>query len=406
MKQIPWLAALSLIALAGCSNLNTANPSSATDVSLAGTVGGTASLLTLNGQPLNLSGASVTVDDEPGSPSDVKPGVEISGDGSDDSGKIKMRRLEVRWRAKGAVDAVDTVGSTVDVVGLRAKISDTTLLVRQNADGTETPITLADVTVGSYVKVAGLPQADDSILATRLELKTEDNPNKVDLRVRARSLDTTTKTFTYGLKTYTVNYSAPSVKIVGSIVADGFVRVKGLRSGNTVLPELVRGSEPSKPDKPTPPAGQRIELKGLISSLDSAAKTFKVQDYTVDYSKALVRGTPAEGKMVEVNGISTGANAVQAVRLEVQGAGNGDSKPEQPGREGRLEGQVSAFDGTAQTLKIANIPISVKLTTKYEIADAEVSAATFWATDRNGKRAEARGQIASGNFTADKLEIK
>lgn len=403
MNKITWLVAGGLLALVGCSNLNNSS-SSTPGLSLAGTVGGSGSLLTLNGQPLNLSAASITVDDEPGSSRDVKPGVEISGDGSDDDGKLRMRRIEVRWRSKGVVDAVNISDSYVDVVGLRANISDVTLIVRENADGSETPITLADLKAGDYVKVAGLPLANDSILATRLELKTEDNPAKTELRVRARDLNSTAKTFTYGLKTYSVNYSAASVKIVGSIAPDGFVRVKGLRSGKVILPELLRGSEPSNPTPP--PLGQRIELKGLIASLDSTAKTFKVQDFTVDYSKALVRGTLVDGKMVEVNGLSTGANAVQALRIEVQGAAGGDDRPERPGREGRLEGMVSAFDATAQTLKIASFNISVKPTTKYEIADAEVSAAVFWGTDRGGKRAEARGQASGSNFAADKLEIK
>lgn len=405
MNKIPLLAALSLLALAGCSNLSSLTSSTA-DVSLAGTVGGTASLLTLNGQPLNLSGASITVDEEPGSPGDVKPGVEVSGDGSDDGGKLKMRRLEVRWRAKGAVDAVDAVGGTVDVVGLRAKITDTTLLVREAADGSETPITLADLKVGDFVKVAGLPQADDSIQATRLEVKVEDNPNKVDLRVRVRDLKSDLKTFSYGLKTYTVDFSAPSVRIVGTVANDGFVRVKGQRQSSTVLPQLVQGVPSANPGNPTPPVGRRVELKGLISGLNKDAKTFKVQDFTVDYSRALVRGTLEDGKTVEVNGLATGANAVQAVRVEVQGAGGGDQRPERPGREARLEGAISAFDGTALTLKIANLSVTVKPTTKYEIADAEVSAATFWGTNRDGSRAEARGQIAAGTFTADKLEIK
>jgi hypothetical protein len=181
------LGTAGLLALAACGGAGSTTPPSSTALSVAGTVSGSSSLLTLGGQPVDLSAASVTVDDEPGTAKDVKPGVEISGDGNDDGGKMRMRHVEVRWRARGTVDAVNTSAGTVDVVGLRANIGSDTLLFRENSDGSETAITLADLKAGDYIKVAGLPQRDDSIKATRLEVKTESGPTLTSACRRASS---------------------------------------------------------------------------------------------------------------------------------------------------------------------------------------------------------------------------
>lgn len=393
-----FLSTAGLLALAGCGGLSSTTTPASTALSVAGTVSGSKSLMILNGQPVDLSGASVTVDDEPGSADDVKPGVEISGDGGDDGGRIRMRHVDVRWRAKGTVDAVDVTKNTVDVVGLRASIGTSTLMFKENADGSETAITLADIQKGDYVKVAGLPQSDDSIKATRLEVKTEDNPTKTVLGVVARTLDSGAKTFTYGLQTYTVDYNKAEVK--GTPASDVFVRVKGTRSGTTIQADkVVAKGEDKKPN------GQRIELEGMVSDLDIDKQTFGVQGYTVSYGKAKVEGTLANDARVEVKGNITGDKTVDAVKVEVKGA-DGEGGGGHGGDAGELEGKIANFSASAQTLQINGISVGVTPSTKYEMGDAEISADTFWGTGRNGSFAEAKGKVSGSGMVADKIELK
>lgn len=402
MKHWKLLAFAALLALVGCSSQTQTAQSG---LVLSGVVQGSATLLTMNGQPLDLAGARVSVDGETASASAVQPGVEISGNGNDNGGRFKMSQVEVRYRAKGAVDLVDTTNNLLEVVGLRAKITTDTVLVKENTDGTRTPITLADLKAGDFVKVSGLPQADDSIVATRVELKTEDNPNKVELRLRVRDLNPTAKTFTYGLKTYSVDFS--TAQVLGTLVEGGFVRVKGTKSGNIVTAQQVRTAE-----KPEGPTGTRIELKGVIAGLDTTLKTFKIEGLTVDYTNAEVRGSLADGAVVEVRGTLEGTT-VKALRVQVRGSG--DDKGD--GKGARLEGAISSFNSTARTLVINGITVTVDAQTKYEDGSVqtsggdgkgqELTADAFWGTDRTGKKAEVKGTpVDASTVLATKIELE
>lgn len=387
------LALSTMLALVGCSTTPSGSDAA---VSVAGLVGGSSSLLTMNGAPLDLSGASISVDGETATAADIKPGMEVEGDGNDERGRLRMRHIEGRWRAKGMVDEVNTSDGYIDVVGLRAYIGDTTRMVRENPDGSETPITLADIQAGDHLRVAGLSKPDDSVAATRVELKREDNANQTGLQVRLRKLDTAAKTFSYGLQTYQVDYSA--ARVIGSLAEGEFFRLRGLKDGSTIKAELIRSFAPEQR-----PQGRRIELKGLISDLNTEASTFVLRGFSVYYGRASVTGQLANGAMVEVKGLVSGEKKVDAVKVEVEGS----ERPKPlPGREGKLEGPISAFDSSSKTLKIAEVSVSTKATTKYQIAQAEVSPETFWGTSRDGQKAQARGRIVNGSLEADKLEIE
>lgn len=404
-KSLSWLFLGGALALAGCSGLNLPSSTAATSVSLASTVGGSSSLLLVNGQPLDLSAASITVDDAPGQASDVKPGMEISGDGqTDDKGKLKMKHIEVRWRMKGTIDAVDGTNSSLDVVGLRAKVDTSTLIFKVNTDGTETAVAFADLKQGDYIKLAGLPQADDSVLATRIEVKTPSDATATDFRVLARKLDGTTKTFTYGLQTITVDFG--SATLAGTPAEGKPVRVKGTRSGNKVTAQLVQGTDPTVPGINN--HDQRLELRGPLSSLNATDKTFVLRGFTVNYASATVDGTLAENAVVEVRGKITGDKTADAVQVHVEdGTEHSKPAPTPPlAPLGRIEGPVMAFDAANKTLNIFNVAVSVSATTKYEVADKDVSADVFWGTNREGSRARAEGKVSNTGLIADKLEIR
>ncbi|MBF6595494.1 MAG: hypothetical protein IVW51_13770 [Thermaceae bacterium] len=390
------LGTVGLLALAGCTGLSTTTPTS-TPVSVVGTVSGNSSLLTLGGQPVDLSGASVSVDGQAGSVSDVVAGVEISGDGSEEGGKLKMKRVDVRWRARGTVDAVDTTASTVDVVGLRANVSQVTLLFKRNTDGSTTAITLADIKPGDYVWVAGLPLANDSILATRLEVRTATDPTLTYLGVLARSLDSTAKTFSYGLKTYSVDYSKGTVQ--GTLASDVFVRVKGTRAGSVIQAQTINA--PGQNNQ----SGQHNDIEGLVSNLDTTAQTFSVQGYTVNYAKAQVQGTLANNVRVEVKGTVTGTNMVEASFVEVQSNNDGKNEGDK-GSRSKLEGAIANFNATAKTLSINGISVSVTPTTLYYSRQTTLTADTFWGSDRSGLMAQAKGTVSNGTLVADKIELR
>ena len=127
------LGAIAGLGLAGCGSwMPTAPPP--TSIVLAGVVQGPPQALTLGGRPLDLSTATITLNGEPAAPTAVAPGVVVTGTGTLSGAGVKVAHLEVRFRAKGAIDQVDLAAGFVDVLGLRARssppVSSTTLRTR------------------------------------------------------------------------------------------------------------------------------------------------------------------------------------------------------------------------------------------------------------------------------------
>jgi Domain of unknown function (DUF5666) len=343
-KALSLIFGLSL--LAACNTTSPTQPTTPATgpVALSGLVGGTSAAPTMNGVSLDLAGATVTENGDASSASAVQPGVEVEGKGEHSGGRIKIRTIELRYRAKGQIDALDVAGNTLEVVGLKVTVNANTIIVdhKSNQQGdatntaTNTAITLGDLKVNDVVKVSGLPQADDSIIAARIERRTVTtssttssdpstlDPNAVELFVRARDLDAVGKIFTYGLKTHSVDYSKAEVK--GKIVADGFVRVRGVRAA--IAPAAINVTRVINASRvvgfavPTNPPGTRVELRGAVADLNETAKTFTMFGFTVDYASAEVKGTLANGSVAEVEGSldATDVRLVHAREVKVKKA--------------------------------------------------------------------------------------
>jgi Domain of unknown function (DUF5666) len=322
-KILPLFLGISL--LAACNT--TTNPTQPTTpttgaVALNGTVGGTSAAPTMNGASLDLAGATVTENGDASNTEAVQPGVEIEGNGEHKGGKIKIRTIELRYRAKGPIDTLDVAGSTLEVLGLKVTVNANTRISEKQAEGQYVQLALSDLKADDLVKVSGLPQADDSIIATRIERRvvpvaapaagsekrdpSMSDPNAVELFVRARDLDATGKLFTYGLKTHSVDYTKAEVR--GKIVNDGFVRVRGVRAPVPVAPaainvtRVINASRVVGFEAPNNAPGTNVELRGMVADLNETAKTFTMFGFTVDYATAQLKGTLANGSVAQVEG--------------------------------------------------------------------------------------------------------
>lgn len=389
MRKSWWIVGLGLL-LAACANQSAQAPST----TLSGVVRKSGDIVTLGGRVLDLSHASITEDGQSIPASRIKDGSEVFGQGSEQDTHIAVHALELRYRAKGIADEVNITQSFVTVVGLKALVTAQTRIVQENPDGTETPLTLADLHPGDFLKVAGLAQPDDSIVASRIERESVEDPNRVELRVRVRELDLAAKTFTYGLRTYVVDYSGAELR--GTLSEGVFVRVKGSRSGNTILASKLR----AEGEKPT---GTRIELEGIVSHLDPVAQTFKIEDLTIDYSQAEVRGNLVNGARVHVRGILEGS-LVRASRVRVQ--------QEEGKGEAELEGLISHFDPITRTFVVGGITVRVNDLTRYEDdhsgeGGGEMSAEEFWGTNRDGQQVGVEGlAIGDSSLLAREIELE
>ena len=233
--------------------------------------------------------------------------------------------------------------------------------------------------------------------------KIEDNL-KVEFRMPIRNLDSAAKTFTYGLQTYTVDFSAAEVR--GNLVDNAMVRVRGVRDGQVIKAERVRFGDDSSDDNDH---SGKYELKGPLSNLDTAAKTFTLLDFSVDYSAAKVEGNISEGTWVEVKGLfDTTAKTIKASKVETKNHHDDDDDNDDNDDDNDLErkGTIEAIDTTAMTLTVSGISYWANSATKVENESSHISFADLKTGDFVEVYYDLSQTNADGHSYASKIEIK
>jgi hypothetical protein len=403
MKQFGLILSTALTLLfTACTNIG--GPIPTEDISFAGIVDGTASAPTLNGQRLFLSGASITQDAAPAKASDLRPGMEVSGKGRSNGSEIEVESLEFEDRVKGQIDIVNSVDNTLDVAGIRIVIDNNSKIVQRNPDGTLTDITLADLKGDDYIEVHGVPRSDDSVLGMFIVRKIEDNL-KVEFRMPTRDLDSAAQTFTYGLKTYAVDYSGAEVR--GNLTENAMVHIRGYREGQVIKAERVRygnGSDDGNNGGGNDDEAKgKLELEGPINGLDKTAQTFMLLDFVIDYSSAEVKGILAEGIWVEVKANITSTDApVKALKVKVEDKGDDNDSSKGNGRKGTIE----AIDTTAMTLTVSGVSYWADSVTKVELESSHISFADLKTGNFVEVYYNASKTNTNGHSYASKIEVK
>ncbi len=413
---------LLLVVLSACSSAAPGSTSEAAQ--FVGIVGGSGSNLTLNGQRLNLSKASITQDGDAATAATIQPGVELEVEGQSSNDGFDASRIDAKTRVKGQVDTVTTGG--LEVVGVAVAVDANTILVNRNADGSFTTLALADIQPRDYLEVYGVPRNDNSVLATRIVRKIEDSLNKVELRVKIRSVDANAKTFTYGLGTHTVNFA--NAELRGNLVDGAMVRVRGERSGLVVNASRVRTGEGRGSDDNGGRREGKIELEGIISELDATAKTFKILDFVVNYSSAEVRGTLSNGAWVEVEGrIDSATSAIVAREVKLEGkwddsdesdddnsnddnSNDDNSNDDDNGGvngESEITATVSSFDAASSSFMLGSTKVTVQGSTEYKnAANNNISSSEFWSADRTGSLVKVEGVKQGDTFVARQVKLR
>ncbi len=349
-ERLVHVAGFLLAFLAGCGY--SPNPSAQEELNLSSVVAGSPGAPLLGVLALDTAQATVEVDGEPADASAIQPGVVLAGQGNRSQNRLHLSKATLHYAVKGPVEAVNSLEGLVDVMGIRVWVSAFTYLYRENADGSYSSLTLADLQPGQYVHVAGLPQDDDSLMATRIEVKRQPKPS-VSLRVQARDLNTTAQTFTYGLRTYTVQHQGVIPK--GSLSEGSLVQVKGSLVGQTVVATALE----VLPSLATSPAkSNRFKLEGLIGSLDTASQSFTLMGYAVYYGSARVKGSLAEGAWAEVEGYLKSDGSLEAYEVEIK------YPKGTKGYDGEVKGAISAI--TTDTLTVGSTTFWVDAATIIE----------------------------------------
>jgi hypothetical protein len=348
----------------------------------------------VNGKKFETTSAVVSIDDTPGTQADLHVGdvVEVKGHHDAATGKDVAEQIQLHSNVQGPLESVDATTLALVVMGQPVSVSATTSF----GDGI-TPASVAGLAVGDILRVSGMPAADGSIQATRIERK----PAGSSLRVIGTAASVDGAAMTLHINALVVDFSKAALSDFpaggpkdGDLVQAGGSALDGAGVLQATRLELRTGKE-LKGD-----AKGESELEGLITRFASASD-FDVAGRPVATSSSTVFSGGAAADLmldlrVEAEG-STDANGVLvATRVKIE-------------REAdtRLRAQVDAVDAAAGTVKLLGISVTVTATTRFE-DHGPLHVNTFSLADVHaGDWLEVRGTespAGSNAVVADRLE--
>lgn len=319
----------------------------------------------LNGQSGNddLNGDSNDDNVVGGSGSDSMSGGsgndDFSSDSSDSvSDSPEDYSAEGDFEVRGTISNLDTVAKTFSILGFTVNYANA------RVEGV-----LAN---GAFFKAEGTTTSGN-VIATEVEQKLPtDSIDNFEARGTVSNLNTVDQTFSFlGV---TVDYS--DAQINGTLSNGAAIKVEGVLDAGTVAArEIYFGFQDDIN------INVNFELRATVSNLDTSAKTFMLLGILVDYSKAFVQGSIAEGSIVKVDGnLANGQLTAREVELEDD---FNDSNVE-------AFGAISNVNTTAKTFSILG------LTVDYSSARLDVGI-------NDGAIVRLEGNLAAGIITAERV---
>lgn len=288
----------------------------------SGTVTGFGSIF-VNGVEFDTTGATITIEDQPGSENQLVVGQVVTVRGTFNADGITGTATSVVFRdnVEGPVDSINLANNTLVVLGQTVRVDAST-----SFDNDINPQSLAGLNPGDFVEVSGFVKANGGIVATRIELK------------------------------------AP---------------------------------------------GGELEVKGLVSGLDTLSSLFNINALTVDFSGAVLENFPgagpSNGDVVEVKCdplVAPGGNCFDAggvllaTRVELLDPALGAAEDDEVEIEGFITRFVDEFD-----FDVAGQPVTTNAQTVFENGTAADLALNV--------KVEVEGRVdANGVLVADEVDIR
>jgi len=343
-------------------------PAKAKAKRVAGVVHGTAAAPTFAGKPLVVSGP-LTANGKPVAASAIQRGKVVRGqETAGASGSITMASADLKIEAEGPIQMIDVAGGTIQVLSQTVKVDALTEIVQAAPDGMPTPLTLKDLAVNDVVEVSGFESAA-GILATRIERLPAGSSSEVQLSGAVASLDTTKSTFMIGAQL--VDYSHATV--TGMLANSTPVEVVGTLAGTTLSATQVSVDSQDAEEN-----NEDVEFDGMVSALDTAAKTFKLGDKTIDYSAVSNPPTLNNGAEVKVQGAvdATNASLVHATDITVEQSHGGSGSA-----DGEVAAKVTAIDTVKNVITVGDTSFWFDSMTVISKNDSQIMATDIMVGD-------------------------
>jgi hypothetical protein len=352
------LAGLAALLIAGCGGGGGGGGDGGGDtggidrggITTSGTITGFGSVH-VNGVRYQTTGATFTIDDQPGQESELRVGQVVTITGTLDSSGATGTATRVVFddEVEGNVQSIDVAGSRLVVLGRTVNVSPAT-----SFDDRIVPRSLEGLQVGDRVEVSGFVAADGSVGATRIERKPAQASSEVKGFVTG--LDTVARRFTLG--SLTVSYATAQLADFpsGQPVAGDLVEAKGALDGAGLFVatrvEKESGGLDGRSD-------DRAEVEGLVTRFVSTTDFGVGGQRVVTNATTIYEGGNAASLAldvkVEVEGRFDATGAIVASKVQFRRE-----------VEAEFEGRADAVNVAGNTLVVLGITFRVNALTRFE----------------------------------------
>jgi hypothetical protein len=308
--------------------------------------------------------------------------VRVSGTADDSTQLGTASQLALVHGIRGTVTTVNASANTLTLLG--QTVNTNTATAYQGVSG------LTGLTAGQSVEVYGALQADGSLLATLIQLKTT---AFTTLSVNGLVGNLSATSFKVG--SLTVNYSTA---VVTGVLGDGKrVKIKAAASNfdavnNVLTASTVQVAEASSVYGAAVTAGAWLKIKGIADAAPING-VLKVSGTPVNLSLAVIKGntsTITAGQLLEVKGNWDGS-VLQATQIEQDGY-----RASQIGGNNELYGAVSSITGTTVVVNGVSVDLS-GATFGHGATLAQVAVGSY---------VEIKGNLSGNLLQATKVELK
>ncbi len=354
MQRLIAFAALAGLVLAACgggsgTNIAGIDRTGTPAIAAYGTISAFGSVV-VNGVHYDTSGATITINGDPGTQADLAIGDVVLVKGTLDSGGAKGVAASVSFdpNVEGPITSIDLTANTLVALGQLVRVSADT-----SFDSSIQPPALSSLALGDVIEVSGLVQADGSISATRIEHRPVGGPYEVLGVVSGHQ--PAQHTFLIGIQV--VNYQSAVVSgVPNGVIANGQrLQVKGSLVNGVLVATRVEYEGNTLGGV----SGERREVEGAITRFASATD-FDVSGLpvTTNAQTQFEDGTAADlapNVKVEISGSLNGAGVLVASKVEVR-----RSAPL------RIVAPVDSVDAGGGSLVVLGVTVRIDALTRLE----------------------------------------
>lgn len=284
------------------------------------------------------------------------------------------------------------VSSTGVITGFGSVYVDGVRYLTDNADININGNSGADVSllkVGMQVTIASSDDDSETPEASRVTYESEVEGMVSSIDRDNQTIIVAGTLISYNNLTHFIDITEANLSVAQRIEVNGY-----LKQDNSYLATMIKLDADTGND-------QAEYTRGSIEQLNTTNRTFRLNQLIIDYSTASIEGELSNGALVKVEGVLSNETIIAShIETEIFDS-NSDSSSEEFSRY-EVEGIVSAFDATNNTITVNGYTFTLADTVQYQSGTADaLIAGVFVELELSTSRAVVRIEFEADKYRSD-----